>query len=93
VIGLLLAARLLAVGVGPIARAIWPPLAAAAGMGAGLVVVREVVVADWLVLIAAGLVGGLLYVGLLSVFAREALADLRAKIAAGRVARSEPGTG
>jgi lipopolysaccharide exporter len=93
VIGLLLASRLLAVGVRSIARAIWPPLAATAGMGAGLVLLREVIVSDWLLLIAAGLVGGLLYVGLLSLFAREALADLRAKIAAGRGARAEPRTG
>jgi lipopolysaccharide exporter len=88
--GLLLASWLLAVEPRRIAVAIWPPLVAAAGMAAGLLLVREVVVSPWPQLIVASVVGGLLYLALIRFFAREALADLREKIAAGRAPRGDP---
>jgi PST family polysaccharide transporter len=90
IIGLLLASRLLAVELRGIVRAIWPSLVAAAGMAVGLLLVRSVIGSPWPQLIAAGLVGGGLYLALIRVFARDALADLRAKVAAGRVPHGDP---
>jgi hypothetical protein len=84
IIGMLLASRLLSVALRGLLRAMWAPLVATAGMAVALLLVRELVVSPWPQLVIAGLIGAAVYLALIRVFARDALADLRAKIAAGR---------
>lgn len=81
VIGLALAARLLAVEPLRILGAIWPPLVAAAAMAAIIFAVARPIESPWLSLIAAGIVGAPVYLGALWITAREDLLDLRAKLA------------
>lgn len=77
IIGLALAMRLLSVSASMMWSAIWPALAATAGMTAVLIPLERAISSPWPALLAGGVLGGLVYFGLLWVFARDALLRLR----------------
>ncbi|MDQ3742735.1 MAG: lipopolysaccharide biosynthesis protein [Actinomycetota bacterium] len=82
-IGLGLATRLLSVGVGDIARAIWPAVLPTAGMAAVLLGIDRLLAEPWVV-IAAGTVGGALaYLALVAVVSAESLRYIRLRLAGG----------
>jgi PST family polysaccharide transporter len=82
--------RVLHVGLRQVWNAVWPPLAATAGMVAVLVPIERMIDSPWPALIAGGVLGGATYLALLWVFARDALMRLRDLARAPRPAPSEP---
>jgi O-antigen/teichoic acid export membrane protein len=78
-------AGMIALRVGPRAlwSAVWPPLVATAGMAAVLFPIERAIDSPWPALIAGGLAGSAVYLGLLWVVARDALLRLRDMALAG----------
>ncbi len=86
--------RYLDVGPRSVWQAVWPPLLATAGMAAVLVPIERVIDSPWPALVSAGVLGGTVYLGLLWLFARDALLRLRDMAFArrgGDEPRPEPG--
>jgi len=83
IISTAMAARLLDVGLRPILAAIWPPLVAAAAM-AGAMVPFVAWLSAWPALVVGGLVGAVVYLAALRLLAPDALADITARLRAGR---------
>jgi hypothetical protein len=79
------------IGVGPRAvwENLWPSLVAAGGMAAVLVPIEQAIDPAWPTLIVGALAGGLTYLGLLWLLARDSLRRLF-ETALGRGRRSEP---
>jgi O-antigen/teichoic acid export membrane protein len=77
VIGIMLAMKLLTVGLVGIWRAVWPSLTATAGMTAVLVPIERGIGSPWIALALGGTLGSLAYVALLWLFARDSLLRLR----------------
>jgi O-antigen/teichoic acid export membrane protein len=88
IIGLLLAMRLLAVSARQIWSAVWPPLAATAGMACAVLPIERAIASPWPALLAGTCAATATYLGLLWLFARDALIRLR-DTAFPRGARSE----
>lgn len=92
VLGLALAMRLLSVSAREMWSAIWPALTATAGMTILLLPIERAIGAPWLTLVAGGIVGGVAYLALLWLFARDSLLRLR-NMAFPRVAAPEDAIG
>jgi PST family polysaccharide transporter len=75
-IGLVVAVRVLGIGVGAIWRAAWPPLLAAAGMAATIVLIKQIISSAWPLLLVGCTVGTIVYFGLVWVFAGDVLKSL-----------------
>jgi len=58
-------------------NAAWPPLVATAGMAAALALLVKAIDTPWLTVVAGGALGGVLYLSLLWLFARNELLRLR----------------
>jgi lipopolysaccharide exporter len=69
--------RVLDVGPRQVWTALWPPLAATAGMVAVLFPIERTIDSPWPALVAGAVLGGTTYLALLWVFARDALIRLR----------------
>jgi O-antigen/teichoic acid export membrane protein len=82
--------RVLHVGSRQVWSALWPPLAATAGMVAVLVPIERTIDSPWPALAAGGVLGGATYLALLWVFARDALIRLRDLARAPGPTPSEP---
>jgi O-antigen/teichoic acid export membrane protein len=80
VIGILLASRLLSVPLRRLLRLTVVPIVASTAMGAFILGVDHLVDSPWPTLAVAGVGGGLIYLGLLRVLARDAVDDLRSKL-------------
>ena len=85
VVQLVLAMRMLGVRLPAVLRSLWPPVVAAAALGAAVWGVDLVVGGTWAVLLAAAPVGAVVYGALLWLLARESLRRLM-----GTVRRSPP---
>ena len=72
-----LAMAKLGVGMRSVWRLLWPPLLATAGMAAVLSPIERAIDSPWPALLIGGVAGGLTYLGLLWLFARDALIRLR----------------
>ena len=72
-----LAMAKLGVGMRAVWRLLWPPLLATAGMAAVLFPIERAIDSPWPALVIGGVAGGLTYLGLLWLFARDALIRLR----------------
>lgn len=72
-------------------RALWPPLCASSGLAVALLVVNGVITAPWPAVITGGLVGAVVYLGLLHLLAPDMLPRLRQLASASR--RPEPAPG
>jgi O-antigen/teichoic acid export membrane protein len=82
------AQRLLGVSTRRVVAAVAPPVAATAGMALALLGVNELVSDPWPAIVAGLVVGGVVYLGLLALVARDTLRHLRA-VAFPKPARSE----
>lgn len=80
VIGIVLASRLLGVRLSRLLRVGAAPFAATAAMSAAVVGIDLLIDSALATVVAAGLVGGAVYVGALALLAPEALRDLREKL-------------
>jgi O-antigen/teichoic acid export membrane protein len=80
IIGLVLASRLLQVGPHRLLGAIWPPLVASAAMAGVLFVLERAITPPWPTLVASGVAGAAVYLGMLWLLARDALRDLWLKL-------------
>jgi PST family polysaccharide transporter len=80
-IGLAIASRMLAVEPGRLASALWPPLLAAAGMGALAAAIAAAIESPGIALLAGIPVSAAMYAGLLWLFARDVVHDLRRRVA------------
>jgi lipopolysaccharide exporter len=79
-IALLMAARIIGVRVLSMGGAMWPPTLAAVGAGVAMYGVLQVVDGTWPSIIAGAVVGGIAYVALLWLVARESLMYLLRKL-------------
>lgn len=79
-IGLWLAARLLEVDLRSMLLAFWQPVVATAALAAVVVGIDLLVEDAWLTLVLAGVAGGLAYLGVVWLIARDALLDLLSKL-------------
>ena len=82
-IGLAIASRMLAVGPVQLAAALWPPLVAAAGMGAVALAISARIESPWLALGVGIPVGAVAYGGVLWLVAADVVRDLRWRVASG----------
>lgn len=78
VIGIALASRLLGVGLRAIWAEAWPSIVATLGLLAAVVAIERAIEAPLAAVVAGGLVGAAVYVGLLSILARDWLSYLLA---------------
>jgi len=83
--------RLIGVGARAAWNAVWAPLVATAGLGAVLLLIESAIDSPWAAIVAGGIAGGVTYLGLLWLFARDALLKLR-DTALGRGRSEEPRT-
>ena len=86
-IALGMAARIIGVRVLGMLGAVWAPVIAAAGAGVAMLGVTQVIDLTWPSIIAGGLVGGIVYVVLLWIVARESLTYLLRKVSPGLASR------
>ena len=75
-IGLGIATRMLRVRIRALLATVWAPVAAATGMAVVLLAVREAIASPWPALVAGMLLGGLTYLALLRLLARDSLRRL-----------------
>jgi O-antigen/teichoic acid export membrane protein len=75
-VGIYLSVRVLSVRVSAIWRVVWPPVAAAAGMAAVMLPVERAIASPWPALVTGVLVGGVTYLALVWLLARDELATL-----------------
>jgi O-antigen/teichoic acid export membrane protein len=88
IVSIWVAQRLLGINTWRVLTAIAPPVAATAGMAVPLLAVNELVSDPWPAIIAGLAAGGIVYLGLLALFARDTLRHLKA-VAFPKPARSE----
>jgi lipopolysaccharide exporter len=69
--------RIIGIGAREVWEASWAPLLAAAGMAAVLLPIEQGISSPWLAILAGGVAGGVTYLGLLFLFARDSLLKLR----------------
>jgi O-antigen/teichoic acid export membrane protein len=86
-IALGMAARIIGVRVLGMLGAVWAPVVAAAGAGVAILGVTQVIDSTWPSIIAGGVVGGIVYVVLLWLVARESLTYLLRKVSPGLASR------
>ncbi len=69
--------RIIGTGARAVWEASWAPLLATAGMAAVLLPIEHAISNSWLAILAGGVAGGLTYLGLLFLLARDSLLKLR----------------